>query len=339
MKLASIQRETAYSASRQTLCDCFALGVSQFHRLFSGSSRPLREFRGDISPLIELGLVGVSSREARAQVPIIAFDGLFLKCDAPSSELWERVFPIHDDESLLLARWADVKRGGRVLEIGTGSGVATLRLAAGGADKVIATDINPRVGDYFAFNAELNGLSSRVEYVHSDVFAALDGERFDTIISNPPFVPVPDEARYFLHSDGGPFGTSVLERVATGWRNHILPGGNLYTMAMSLGNSSAWRISTLFPDANFGTIYDTPHLNLDEYLRMFQWIPRFRRWKDALGQMHYDRIGYFGLTIGPHREANLNRLRSISLSHRGEIGATPWTDHSWSMAARLKRYG
>src|ERR1017187_5864811 len=83
-----------------------------------------------------------------------------------------------------------------------------------------ATDINPRVGDYFAFNAELNGLTDKIEYVHSDVFNGIDAEQFDVIVCNPPFVPVPQEAHYFLHSDGGAFGTSVLERLATNWQSH-----------------------------------------------------------------------------------------------------------------------
>jgi len=292
-----------------------------------------------MSPLIELGLIEASSGEARAFTPIVAFNDLFLKCDSPSSELWERVFPLYDDESLLLAHWVEAKRGERVLEIGTGAGVAALKLAAEGAERVIATDISPRVGDCFAFNAELNGLAGKVEYVNSDVFENLNGERFDIIVSNPPFVPVPGEARYFLHSDGGPFGTAVLERVALGWRNHILPGGRLYAMAMSLGNSCGSRVSRVFPDAKFRGIYDTPHLKLDEYLKMFQWVPNWKHWEDALAEMHYDRIGYFGMTIGADAEASLDRLQGIIRSRRDEISAMPWADYSWSMTARLKRYG
>lgn len=333
-----LQVNTAHTASRQTFLDCLALGGPQFHHLFSGALQPLREFRGDLSPLAELGLVEISSGEARALAPVIAFDGLFVKCDSPALQLWKRVFPLHDDESLLLARWAEVEHGDRVLEIGTGAGIAALKLAAQGADKVIATDINPRVGDYFAFNAELNGLAGKVEYVHSDIFAGVDGERFDVIVSNPPFVPVPQEARYFLHSDGGPFGTSVLKRLAAGWRNHMLPGGRLYAMAMSLGSSSEWRISSIFPEAQFAAIYDTPNLNLDRYLEKFHWVPKLELWRESLSEMRYDRIGYFGLAAGASADLNLTRLTGVVVAERAVAGSTPWSDCSWSMAARLKRY-
>ncbi len=333
-----LQLNTVHAASRQTLLDCLVLGAPSFHRLFSGLTHPLREFRGDLSPLADLGLVEISSGDARALSPVIAFDGLFLKCDPPTMELWERVFPLYDDESLLLARWADVRRGERVLEIGTGAGITALKMAAQGADKVIATDINPRVGDFFTFNAELNGLASKVEYVHSNVFAGVGGERFDIIVSNPPFVPIPREAGYFLHSDGGPFGTSVLESLAAEWRNHMLPGGRLYAMAMSLGSSSEWRLSSMFAEAQFAAIYDTPNLTLDHYFEKFQWVPGQERWRESLCEMRYDRIGYFGLAAGKNTEQSLGRLKAAISAERAAVRATPWSDCSWSMAARLKRY-
>jgi len=333
-----LQVNTAHAAARRTLLNCLAPGNRQFHNLFSGALHPLKDFRGDISPLIELGLLKASSGEALALTPVVAFDGLFLKCDSPALELWERVFPIHDDESLLLARWAEAKKGERVLDLGTGAGVSALKLAAQGADKVVATDINPRVGDYFMFNAELNGLTDKVEYVHSDAFTGIDTEQFNVIVCNPPFVPVPPETHYFLHSDGGLLGTSVLERLATGWKNHVCPGGRLYAMALSLGSASEWRISSLFPEAQLGPIYKAPHIVLDRYLAKFQWVTGLKRWQNTLAEMRYDRIGYFGFTAGRDVEVNLSRLNAVIVASQTDIGSTPWNDHSWSMSARLKRY-
>jgi len=150
-----------------------------------------------------------------------------LSATHPLRSFGERVFPLYDDESLLLAHWVEAKRGERVLEIGTGAGVAALKLAAEGAERVIATDISPRVGDCFAFNAELNGLAGKVEYVNSDVFENLNGERFDIIVSNPPFVPVPGEARYFLHSDGGPSEPQYWNALRSGGGITFCPAGAL----------------------------------------------------------------------------------------------------------------
>lgn len=333
-----LQTHTAHGAARRALAECLTSGCPQFHRLFSGTPQPIRSFRGDPSPLIELGILDVSGGEACAVTPIIAFDGLFLKCDSPSLKLWERVFPIHDDESLLLARWAVAQPGERVLEIGTGAGVAALRMASQGAGKVIATDINPRAGDYFAFNAELNGLTNTVEYVHSDVFDGLGDEKFDLIVSNPPFVPVPDGSRYFLHSDGGSFGTSILERLAAEWQNHARPAGRLNALALSLGNSCGWRISTLFPDGHFSAIYGEPHLDLGEFVALFRWASEVNEWHESLKEAGYDRIGYFGLAASANADARFDRLEPRSIAEEITRCATPWSDCSWSMAARLKRY-
>jgi len=290
-----------------------------------------------MSPLSELGIIEMASGEACALTPVIAFDGLFLKCDSPSLKLWDRVFPIHDDESLLLARWATAQPGERVLEIGAGAGVAALRLASQGASKVIATDINTRVSDYFAFNAALNGLTDRVEYVHADIFAGLNGEKFNVIVSNPPFVPVPNGSHYFLHSDGGPFGTAILERVAAEWRKHMLPAGRLYTLALSLGNAQSWRISSLFPDAYFSAIYGEPHLDLAEFVRQFGWADGVDEWHGNLRDAGYDRIGYFGLAASTN-EARFDWREPRSAVQEISNGATPWSYCSWSMAARLRRY-
>jgi hypothetical protein len=333
-----LQIHTAHAAARRTLAECLTLGCPQFHHLFSGTPQPIRSFRGDPSPLIELGILDVSGDEACAVTPMIAFDGLFLKCDSPSLKLWERVFPIHDDESLLLARWAVAQPGERVLEIGTGAGVAALRMASQGAGKVIATDINPRVGDYFAFNAELNGLTDKVEYAHSDVFDGLDGEKFDVIVSNPPFVPVPNGSRYFLHSDGGSFGTAILERVAAEWRNHASPAGRLYALALSLGSSRSWRISSLSPDARLSPIYSEPHLELGKFAELFGWAAEVNAWRETLREAGYDRIGYFGLTVSASADAGFDRLDPNRIAREISSDATPWSDCSWSMAARLKRY-
>jgi SAM-dependent methyltransferase len=333
-----LQVTAAHAAARHTLFENLSLGSRQFHSLFSGVLQPVRRFLGDLAPLRELGILEISVGEARAATPIIAFGDLFLKCDSPALELWDRVFPIHDDESLLLARWAPVKSGQRVLEIGAGAGAAALTMASRGADKVIATDINPRVGEYFAFNAELNGLTNRVEYVRSDVFSGLDCEKFDVIVCNPPFVPVPNELRYFLHSDGGCFGTSILERLATGWQSHARPAGRLYALALSLGSPREWRITNLFPDAYLSAIYGESHLDLDEFVEHFRWASGVNEWHESLKELEYDRIGYFGLVAGGNADSRLNCREPRLVAREIPVGSTPWSDCSWSMAARIRRY-
>jgi HemK-related putative methylase len=249
----------------------------------------------------------------------------------------DRVFPLHDDESLLLAKWASAKPGECVLDIGTGAGVIALKLAHHGAAKVIATDVNPRVAEYFRFNSELNGLTSNVEYVHSDVFDGINGERFDVIVSNPPFAPVPEQARYFLHSDGGKFGTTLVERLAREWHDHIRPEGRVYLFTLSLGCATNWRIRKFFTDAGMTPIYRTPALPIGKYTDLFSSVDGFAEWRHGLRNMGYDRLDYFGIAAGTSIEDNLIRLNEVANCGSANFG-TPWNDQSWSMTARLKRY-
>ncbi len=78
--------------------------------------------------------------------------------------------------------------GQNVLDIGCGSGILSLAAArSGGA--VTAIDVNPSAVQATRENAARNGLHAAIHVAESDLFAGLDrsAERFDYILSNPPF--------------------------------------------------------------------------------------------------------------------------------------------------------
>jgi release factor glutamine methyltransferase len=79
-----------------------------------------------------------------------------------------------------------VPPGSRVLDLGTGSGIAGLSVARW-AREVIAVDVNPDAVRAARANAALNGLDSRVEVREGDLFAPVEGERFDVVLFNPPY--------------------------------------------------------------------------------------------------------------------------------------------------------
>ena len=79
-------------------------------------------------------------------------------------------------------------------ELGTGSGAVALALASERPDwQVVATDISPAALDLARSNAAALGLS-RVEFRLGDWYAALAGELFDLLVSNPPYVAAADPA-------------------------------------------------------------------------------------------------------------------------------------------------
>lgn len=97
------------------------------------------------------------------------------------------VFAPEPCESNLLSQTVlkEVKNADKVLDMGTGTGIQAIFAASKSAD-VTAVDVNPSAVECAKLNAELNGLSSRVKVLESDLFGNVKG-KFDVIIFDPPF--------------------------------------------------------------------------------------------------------------------------------------------------------
>jgi len=141
--------------------------------------------------------------------------------------------------SLLFCRHLDVRCGERVLEIGSGAGLAAVLLARAGAH-VIATDVRPEAVACTRENAARNGVAEQVDARLGDGFAPVAGLRFDLICTSPPQMPTPpgrerDDAEAAA-DNGGPDGWALLERVIRDAPVHLTPGGRLvFTLFAFLG--------------------------------------------------------------------------------------------------------
>lgn len=104
---------------------------------------------------------------------------------SPIAELIEQGF----------APWLDEARVRSVLDLCTGSGCIAIgcALAFPGAT-VVGADISADALAVAAINVERHAPGGRVRLVRSDLFSGLGGERFDLIVSNPPYVPAGDIA-------------------------------------------------------------------------------------------------------------------------------------------------
>lgn len=122
-----------------------------------------------------------------------------------------------------------------VLDLCTGSGHLAVVAALAGAT-VVATDVSGRAVLSARLNALLNGVS--VTALRGDLFGPVAGRRFDLIVSNPPYLPHPDEdlpQRGLARAvDAGRRGRAFLDRICAQAGEHLTPGGVLLLVQSSV---------------------------------------------------------------------------------------------------------
>jgi release factor glutamine methyltransferase len=147
-------------------------------------------------------------------------------------------------DAFLLAhhlRQEDLGEQSRVLDMCAGSGILAIVAAQSGAGRVTAVDISRRAVLATRLNARLNGV--RVRIVRGDLFAAVPGERFDVIVSNPPYLVSASDRLPRLGAnrawDAGRSGRAFLDRICDRAQNHLNPGGVLLVVHSSLCSEQA----------------------------------------------------------------------------------------------------
>lgn len=209
---------------------------------------------GDAVPgeLLDVAVPGLRSHGLR-ELGLLADDGrarFDLRPHADDTHDWWVVSdlselvtggPLPDDHvlgiggaSTTLASWTVRRPAAGALDMGAGCGVQALHLGAH-CERIIATDLSARAVEILRFNAVLNG--ERWDVRSGSLFEPVAGERFDLIVSNPPFVITPRVAGVplFEYRDGGMVGDCLVRTVVQQVEAHLEPGG----VAQLLGN---WEV-------------------------------------------------------------------------------------------------
>jgi release factor glutamine methyltransferase len=147
------------------------------------------------------------------------------------------VFRPRSDSWLLAAHLrAEVRPGAAVLDVCTGSGVLAVTAALPGAGAVTAVDVSRRAVLCARVNARLNGV--RVRGLRGDLLAPVAGERFDVIVSNPPYLPAERDELPTRGAgrawEAGTDGRALLDRLCAQAPAHLRAGGRLLLVHSSL---------------------------------------------------------------------------------------------------------
>jgi len=206
-----------------------ALGVDRL-RLYVEFDKPL-------APGERSGFRELVRRRADLRVPVAQLVG--------SKEFWslpllvtpDVLTPRPETETLIeaaleLAPQRDAEL--QILDIGTGSGAVALALASERPKaRVTATDVSRAALTVARANAERLELAGRVRFLEGSLFEPVAGERFDLVVSNPPYLSnaagathapelahEPREALFAAEQ-----GFAVLRALAQGVAARLLPGG------------------------------------------------------------------------------------------------------------------
>lgn len=149
----------------------------------------------------------------------------------------------------------------RILDLCTGSGCILLSLlhfmpeACG-----LGTDISARALEAAKENAAALGLDGRACFARGDMWEPAGTERFDLIVSNPPYIPtdvIPSlepEVRCgepYAALDGGADGLDFYRMIAAKAAEHLKPGGLL---VLESGFDEAGAICGLLAEQGFEAI-------------------------------------------------------------------------------------
>jgi len=180
--LGALQRKPLLDPVDQRILICHALGISRT-ALITQSERVLSaEEAARVAALLQ-------RRHDGEPVAYIVGQREFFGLDFETTPAV--LIPRPDTELLVELALVRLPPRGKVLDMGTGSGAIAVAIAHSRPDaSVTALDVSQEALGVASRNAQRN--NANVRFLHSDWYGAVEGEQFDLIVSNPPYIAAGD---------------------------------------------------------------------------------------------------------------------------------------------------
>ena len=204
----------------------------------------------------------LARRERREPLQYILGTQPFMGCMLAVSPA--ALIPRADTECLCEAALEALRPGMRALDLCTGTGALAIALKTHcpGAE-ICACDLSAEALALAKRNAA--ALDAEIRFYQGDLFAPLAGQRFDLIVSNPPYIPrgeLPGLQAEVLYEpamalDGGEDGLDFYRRIAAEAPACLTPGGRLM---LEIGSGQGRAVSDLLSGSGFSEIRIQPDL-------------------------------------------------------------------------------
>ncbi|MCW2777685.1 MAG: transferase [Frankiales bacterium] len=222
----------------------------------------------------------------------------------------------------------------RVLDLGTGAGVQAL-LAEDHAQTVVATDRNPRAVAFTRLAAALGGVE--VDAREGDLLEPVAGERFDLVVSNPPFVISPG-ARY-TYRDAGLDADDVCRRLVSELPGVLAPGGVAVLLANWLhveGEDGDARVLSWFDGTGCdGWVVQREIAAPEDYVTAWlrdtdETFEGYDAWLDWFAERRVEAVAFGVVAL-----RNTGRQRTVTLDDVPQPTAATWGEEVRAHFARM----
>jgi release factor glutamine methyltransferase len=125
-----------------------------------------------------------------------------------------------------LLKTIKIKKGERVLDIGTGSGILSIFSVKKGAYGALGVDISKPALECARFNIKLNGMEDKIEIRASDLFSNIGNRKFDVILFNSPQRTV--KPKTTLEKAFFDYRMRTISRFVSDAKRFLYPNGRIY---------------------------------------------------------------------------------------------------------------